>query len=76
MLQRAVVIVRFPAPGQAQVVTFAPENPQPRPDDVNKLDGWLSGGWRLHSAGGVAVHQADPKQAAFAYVCALTLEHD
>jgi hypothetical protein len=76
MSQRAVVIVRFPAPGQAQVVTFAPESPQPRPHDVNKLDGWLNAGWRLHSAGGVAIHQPAPPQGAIAYITALNLEHD
>lgn len=52
-----------------------PENPQARPQDVNKLDGWLSAGWRLHSAGGVAVHQPNRPQGAVSYISALTLEH-
>ena len=52
MANRAVVWIELAGPGQRKVVAFVPENPEPRPQNVNDFDSWMTAKWRVHSAGG------------------------
>jgi hypothetical protein len=70
-MTKAVVWVEHGRGGARDaVVGFFPENPEPRPDDVNKLQSWFAKGWRVHSAGGVAATGEVPPT----FVSVLTLE--
>jgi hypothetical protein len=79
-MKRAVLWVSHganPAAG-LKVMAFVPENPQPRPSNVEELKFWLDAGWRPHSAGGITAAEwgGGSQSGAIRFVTVLTLEYD
>ncbi len=78
MANRAVVWIELAGPGQKKAVALVPENPEPRPQNVNDFDSWMTAKWRVHSAGGVTASEFGRAVigTATTFVAALNLEHD